>query len=216
VSAAAAREARLAEVVGAVIRQVLGDRGARRVALLDDGSPEARLAARWLADALGAAAVVAVEVGAGQVESVLQPLDAGAGCGDDEVAEVRRLRARLVPDAVVANPVNRTALLLGGALPPDPLLPLGDLYASEVEELTGGWSAPAEVRDLVERCGGVRALDDVLRTTLDRRDPRGWTALEEPVRDAVRGALRHGASARTYPVVVPKIGSRTVGVDLFE
>jgi hypothetical protein len=215
---AAAREARLRELVGAVARQALADRGCRRIALLDDGSPEAQLAARWLGEGVGEERVVAVAIGDREVESVLQPLGASTRGGDREehAAEVRRLRARLMPDALLANPSNKTALLLGGALPPEPLFPLGDLYASEIEELTGRWSTPPAVRELAERCGGVRRLDDALRAALDGRDPQGLRGLPEPVRGAVEAALRRGSAWRTNAVVVPKIGSRTLGVDLFE
>jgi len=209
------RARRLAEVVGAVARQALADRGARRVALLDDGSPEAELAAAWLADALPAGALVRVAPPARALESVLQT--AGAGGGDEAArAEARRLWARLLPESLGALPANKTALLLGGALPPEPLLPLGDLYASEVEALAGGWSAPEAVRALAERAGGVERLDDALRARFEGRDPRGPDRLPACAAEEVRAALARGAASRVAPRIVPKIGYRTLGVDLFE
>jgi hypothetical protein len=148
---------RLAELVGAVTARALADRGASRVALLDDGGPEAELAAGLLAATLGAARVVRVAETGPLLEPLLR-LDEG---GDPSRAadEARRTLARLVPDAVAAHPANKTALLLGASLPPEPLLPLGDLWASEVAALQGGWSAPPEVAALAEAAGGIEALD---------------------------------------------------------
>jgi hypothetical protein len=213
------REERLAALVGAVVERCLVDRGASRVALLDDGGPEAALAARLLGTTLPADAIVRVTTTRGEVESVLH--DAGAAesdCVDAGRAEdeVRRMRARLIADAVVANPANKTALLLGGELPPDPLFPLGDLWASDVAALAGDWSAPDGVRRLVDEAGSVEVLDAALRRLLDRRDPRGLDALPGSAAGAVREALARGRASRLHPRVVPKLGPRTLGVDLFE
>ena len=210
-----ARERRIAEIVGAVARQALADRGASRIALLDDGGPEAELAARLLAAALGTDRVVRVTAGAGEVESVLH-LSPGVGtkrAGD----EARRLRARLTADAVPAHPGNKTALLLGGELPPEPLLPLADLWACEVAQLGRGWSAPGAVRRIAELAGGIEALDAALRAWAEGRDAGAIERLlPTEGADAVRRALAAGRASRLHPRTVPKIGTRTLGVDLFE
>ena len=213
------REERLAALVGAVVERSLADRGATRIALLDDGGPEASLTIRLLGATLPAEAIVRVRATRGEVESVLH--DAGAAQSDSVDAEraedeVRRMRARLVAGAVVANPANKTALLLGGELPPDPLFPLGDLWASDVAALAGDWSASGEVRRLAEEAGGVEGLDAALRRLVDRRDPAGLDALPESVAGAVRDALARGRASRLHPRVVPRLGPRTLGVDLFE
>ena len=208
------RGARIAEIVGAVARQALTDRGASRIALLDDGGPEAELAARLLAAALGAERVVRVASADGEVESVLHL----AQGGDVERLgeELRRLRARTTVDAVPAHPANKTALLLGGELPPEPLLPLGDLWATEVAELAGGWSAPPEVRRIATLAGGIEALDAALRAWADGRDAAVLGALPAEAADAVARALAAGRASRLNPRIVPKVGTRTLGVDLFE
>lgn len=208
------RYARIAEVVGAVARQALRDRGAERIALLDDGGPEADLAARILGGALGEGAVLRVTAGDAEVESVLH-LSPGTAA-EPLRHEIRRLRARLTPGALPAHPGNKTALLLNARLPPEPLLPLGDLWASEVAELAGDWSAPPGVRRIAEQAGGIGVLDDALRAYVDRRDPRGLEALPADAADAVRRALAAGRAGRMYPVIVPKVGARTLGVDLFD
>lgn len=205
---------RVGEVVRAVARQALRDHGARRVALLDDGGPEAGLAARLLAP-LGEGALVRIPASSGEVEPLLHLL--GGEHGVERVAlEWARLRARLEPDVLSAAPWNKTALLLGGALPPDPFLPLGDLWASEVEELAGGWSAPEEVRALAEGAGGVARLDAALRDCFDRRDPAALESLPGEVRGWVERLLARGRASRLFPRLVPKLGPRTLGVDLFE
>ncbi|HET7230567.1 MAG TPA: hypothetical protein VFJ16_11230 [Longimicrobium sp.] len=209
-----ARFARIAAIVGAVARQALADRGAERIALLDDGGPEADLSARMLARALGEDGVIRITVSDAEVESVLH-LSPGAA-PDDVRDEIRRMRARLAPGALPAHPGNKTALLLNATLPPEPLLPLGDLWASEAAELGGGWSAPPLVCRIAEQAGGINALDEALRAFVDRRDPGGLGALPRDAADAVRGALAAGRAARMFPVIVPKVGTRTLGVDLFD
>ena len=204
---------RVTEVVGAVARQALRDRGVTRVALLDDGGPEAELAARILTTALGAAAVVRV-TDTDPPEPVMRPpADVPA---ERFAEESRRLRARLVADAVVANPANKTALLLGGDLPPEPLLPLGDLYAAQVEALAGRWSAPEEVRQLAVHAGGVEALDAALERYFEGRDPAALDALRPTAATDVARALARGRASRLWPRIVPKLGTRTLCVDLFE
>lgn len=209
-----ARFGRIAEIVGAVARQALHDRGATRIALLDDGGPEADLAARMLARALGEEGVIRVTASEAEVESVLHL--APEATPETLRHEIRRLRARSTPGALAAHPGNKTALLLNARLPPEPLLPLGDLWASEVAELAGGWSAPGPVLRIAELAGGIQGLDDALRAYVDRRDPAGLDSIPSAAADAVRQALAAGRAARMHPILVPKVGTRTLGVDLFD
>lgn len=201
---------RIADVVCAVVAQTLRDRGARRVALLDDGSPEAELLARML-DPLGAEALVRVRAEERRLESVLHA--AGADPDDPDGTgslEAHRLLVRLVPEAVPALAWNRTALLLGGELPPEPLLPLGDLYASEVAALAGAASLPARVERLVESAGGVERVDEALREHLEGRDDHALHRLPPEI----SAALAAGAPSRLAVRIVPKLGLRTIGLDL--
>jgi hypothetical protein len=205
---------RLAELVGAVTARALVDRGASRVALLDDGGPEAELAAGLLAASLGAARVVRVA----ETGPLLDPLLRLEEGGDPSRAadEARRTLARLVPDAVAAHPANKTALLLGDSLPPEPLLPLGDVWAGEVARLAGGWSAPPAVRAMADAAGGVDRLDAALRARVDGRDPTALEALPAEAAARVRNAFEAGRAGRLYPRIVPKLGARTLFVDLWE
>lgn len=207
-------EGRIADVVGAVARQALADRGVERIALLDDGGPEAAVAARLLGRALGEAAVVRVTAGGAGVEPFVPHADGVPRRRVEE--EVRRLRARLMEGVLCAHPASKTALLLGGELPPEPLLPLGDLWATDVAALAGGWSAPPEVAALAEAAGGIDALDAALRRRIDGRDAAGLDGLPREVADRVRAALAAGTASRRNPRIVPKLGGRTLCIDLME
>jgi L-fucose isomerase-like protein len=210
----AARNAnRVAEVIGAVARQALADRGVSRIALLDDGGPEARLALSILRGELGDDAVISIDTTDVDTEPLLRELTVDTRRIDEEV---RRMRARLKDDALPAHPANKTALLLGGELPPEPLLPLGDLWATDVLALGGGWSASPEIERLAQDAGGIEALDGALRRLIDGRDASGLDALPAEVAARVRTMLQAGSAARRYPCIVPKLGGRTLFADLYE
>lgn len=197
------RAERIARIVRGVIEQALRDAGARAIVLLDDGSPEAGLARAWLAP-LGGALLT----------------EAGAAADPDAEEELRRrarVRARAA-GALTASAANKTALLLTPVGPPEPLLPLGDLYASQIEALCGAWSAPAEVRALADAAGGIAALDGALVARIERRRPEGsaFGALPPEVRSALGARLAEGRWWRRRAGLVPKLGMRSIGADLLE
>ncbi len=222
---------RITRIVVGVLRQALADSGAGALILLDDGSPEAGLAREWCTDAAGAAFV---DVGrealaAGEMRAILEARPGWRAQGggpnvdlDTLATEGRRLDGRLraaaVPGgALLAHPINKTALLLSSAAPPEPLLPLGDLWATDVRELAGGYTLPAPVRALAEEVGGVDVLDGVLRAYFDERRtlPDALAPLPESARARVAGALAAARFARRHLGLVPKLGPRTPGIDLF-
>src|SRR5690606_41663619 len=162
------RRERIASVIGEVLRQAVRDAGAAGILVLDDGSPEARLVLEWSVAALGESAVrragmpTAAQVGAAL--PALAPDAPGAA-----LEELHRCRARLIArehDLLLAHPANKTALLLGGTIPPEPLLPLGDLYASQVEALAGACTLPSSVEASVEIAGGTGPVDAALQALL--------------------------------------------------
>lgn len=208
------RERRIAEIVGAVARQALADFGRGRIALLDDGGPESVLTARLLESELGTGAVVRIHGNGAGVEPFLPHPGAVPAWRVSE--EVRRLRARLMDGVLAAHPANKTALLLGGELPPEPLLPLGDLWATDVLALAGGWSAPPRVAALAEAAGGIEALDSALRRRIDGRDPAALDALPPAAAQEVRALLAAGSASRRNPRIVPKLAGRTLCIDLME
>jgi hypothetical protein len=216
----ATRAERVALVVGGVLRQAVYDAGAHGILLLDALSPEGRLASAWAEAALGAGAVTTVR------PEVVDALGGAlAGAGHDELAgvegaELERACARshaARAGTLLAHPANKTALLLGRCVPPEPLLPLGDLYASQVAELAGGWSGPREVHQLAARVGGIAVLDGVLEEMLENRRPPAAAMSNLPA-DAARDlldALEMGRFRRRRIGLVPKLSARTPGIDMW-
>jgi len=205
-------------VIGAVARQALRDAACSDLALLDDDGPEARLALNWLSTEVGRDAVRPVRAGQ-DMEPLLQQLAAargGAALHGDARTELRRMLARLHDGALVANPVNKTAVLLGGEVPPDAFLPFGDLYASEIAELAGGFTLPAAVATVADAFGSVSELDALLRRRFERRDASALDRVDPEVRDMLVHALERGRFSRLSARTVPKLGPRTIGVDLAE
>lgn len=203
----------LATLIGEVVVQALADCGAGSLLLVDDASPEGQLCRQLLTDQLPPGMWAVPPAPPADLESVLLPLRRAGALHPAEVWP--RLWGSSQAGVLAAHPVNRTALLLGGAPPPEHLLPLADLYASQVQELAGGWSAPAAVRALAEAAGGIRALDGALQRWLDQRDPQGLASLG-PAADLVARAFRRGRPWRAVARLVPKLAPRTFGIDLHE
>jgi hypothetical protein len=120
-------------------------------------------------------------------------------------------------NALLLHPANKTALLLDPVFPPEPLLPLGDLYAMHVEALAGGWTGGEELRNLAERAGGVAVVDAALDEIVERRQPpeRALAHLPEAVRRDILQRWHAGRFWRRRPGLVPKLSGRTLGIDLF-
>lgn len=185
---------RVRRIVTGVCADAAGQAGAAGFLLLDDGSPEAALLHDWLVALPGL--------------TLWRRNDPGSNLQEE--------RAAL--GALLTVPANRTALLLGGMLPLADLLPLGDLWASQVAALAGGWSAPQPVRDLAHGAGGVERLDAALAGMLDGRQPRqeALAGLPDEVAAAVLRSYDAGRHYRLRPRLVPKLSARTLGIDLFD
>lgn len=211
-------DARASALVSAVVAQALRDSGAGGVILLDDGSTQAAVAARWLEPALGTGRFMTVGA-----EPDDEP-DDDEPDGDEVVAwrlrqEALRARARRAAARdswLTAHAATRTTLLLTRVPPPEPILPLGDLYAHEIVELAGDVALPPDVAELARRAGGIPALDHALARLLDRREAPADALLDldPPLRDVLRRRLRAGRFWRPRLGLVPKLGPRTIGVDL--
>jgi hypothetical protein len=199
---------RVERVIRGVCAAAVHASDAGGVVVLDDWTPEGELVYEWLVRELGEARVWR----AASLSSNVQGLTAA------EAQEIGAWRAARVDGALIAHPANRTALLLGGRLPVADLLPLGDVWASEVEVLTGRWSGAAAVETLAAAAGGVAALDATLRRLLEQgTDERTATAALPP--DVAEELLRfyeRGRWSRLRPRTVPKLGTRTIGIDLFD
>lgn len=205
-------EPRIRTIVVGVVETTLEERAARGVALTGPKSPERQLLLRWL----GPRATVPDE------ERVERVRDALSGVHPDAppVAveeEARRAVARTLAAAeglVCASVLHKTALVLGDGLPPEPLLPLGDVWASEVAAVAGGCTLPA-VLEGVEPAT-LAAVDRALRACLEEGRDRehALAPLESALRERLADLLARRRWGRFRTPVVPKLGPRTVGIDL--
>jgi hypothetical protein len=199
---------RVERVIRGVCAAAVHASDAGGIVVLDDWTPEGEVVYEWLVRELGEARVWR----AASLSSNVQGLTAA------EAQEIGAWRAARMDGALIAHPANRTALLLGGRLPVADLLPLGDVWASEVEALTGRWSGEAAVETLAAAAGGVAALDATLRRLLEQgADERSATAALPPdVAEELLRLYQRGRWSRLRPRTVPKLGTRTIGIDLFD
>lgn len=116
---------------------------------------------------------------------------------------------------LLVSAANKTELLLGEPDRAD-VYPIGDFYASELEQFGVAGELSEPVARLANAAGGVAQLDDVLRRLIDeRRDVESACANAPHVRDEVIRLLEQNRFVRSRIGVVPKIGARTLGIDLF-
>ena len=199
----------LVAVIGGVIGQALADSEAAGLVVLDPGSPEGRLLIEIAGAAIGR-------------DRVIEAVDSsGTETGPVEREEMQRMTARIMAREkgfVVAHPSNKTALLLSGNLPPERLLPLGDLYASEVATLMGSATLPADVQALADSSGGVEPLDAFLAAWLEGRRSLedALVRLPDASRDVIAARLSAKRPERRWPRCVAKLGTRTLWIDVFE
>jgi hypothetical protein len=204
------RGERTARVIRDVIAAAVHDAGARGVVVLEDWTPEGELVYEWLVAELGEARVWR----AASLASNVQHRGADA-------ADVQRLAAwRMAREqaALIAHPANKTVLLLGGRVPWADVFPLGDLWASQVEALTRRWSAPEAVETLAAAGGGLAALDAALARMIDGREHASdaLASLSAPAAQQLVTLYERGRFFRLRARLVPKLGARTLGIDLFD
>jgi hypothetical protein len=197
---------RITGVLAGVLRQAVRDAGATGIVLLDDRSPGGRFALDVCRDAVGEDAVA-------RIATTADPDPVSA-------AERQRLAGRIEATrrrALLAHPACKTALLLGEVFPPEPLLPLGDLYASEVASLVGDCALPDAAARVAALAGGIEPLDAALRRLLEERadEDAAFASLSDAARRSVLERLQATRFARRTPGLIPKLGRRTLGIDLF-
>ena len=206
------RRDRIARVVGGVLRQAVADAAASGIIVLDADTPEGELVREWAIQSLGPDRVhLAGNIPAGW--------EAGASSAAAE-AELRRTAARVLAarhEWVLTHPATKTVLLLAREMPPEPLLPLGDLYASQVRELAGRCTLPDEVAAFADSAGGVDVLDRALHAWLEERRPldEALAALPDGAGRAIHGRLQRNRAQRRWPRRVPKLTARTLWIDVF-
>ncbi|MEX2282982.1 MAG: hypothetical protein WEE89_10915 [Gemmatimonadota bacterium] len=213
------QRSRTGTVIGTVIDAAVRAAGCDGIVILNDGSPEASLLNHWCRRTLGEA-------------RVWSATSAGDSSRDMEALRYTARTMARERNALTANPANKTALLLGIGMPPEPLLPLGDLYATQIESMADSWSAPPEVLELVDNvrkfardasnadikpASGIYAVDEALRAMFEGWRPaqEAVSGLPEPTRGPFLEAVRRGRFWRERAGLIPKLSTRTIGIDLF-
>lgn len=111
---------------------------------------------------------------------------------------------------------SKTALLLAGPDQAVDLAPLGDLYFSEIARFCRGCRLTGSVAEFSKAAGSPEILDDCLRKLLDeRRSPHAAFAAAPHLREPVLRRLQQTRFRRGRAGIIPKIGPRTIGIDLF-
>jgi hypothetical protein len=195
-------------VIGGVMRAAVRDAGANGIVLLESETADGRLAYDWLAEALGQDAVIA------------SPAPGRDAAGTIETEEHARAAARITARRqrlLLAHPACKTVLLLSECAPPERLLPFGDVYATQMAEWAGEVTLTDDVRELAGLAGGPGPLDAVLRDWLEGRNAlrRAVGVLPDAARAAVLDRLRRNRGLRRWPRCVPKLGTRTLWIDVF-
>jgi hypothetical protein len=200
---------RVARVVGGVVGAAVLEATATGVTVLADWTPEGELLYEWLVRELGEGHVWrAASLASNVHQAAAEPAAGRAGVptGPQPSAD----------GALTAHPSNKTALLLGGRVPHADLLPLGDVWASQIERLTGRWSAPAEVEAAAAAVGGIEELDAALRRLVEDRCESGDLGIGGTAARHLVELYERGRFYRLRPRLVPKLTARTLGIDLFD
>lgn len=110
----------------------------------------------------------------------------------------------VIGEGLKVSAATKTDLLLGTFEPAD-LYPLGDLYATQVAELT------------TQKTSASSPQDAALQRLFDER--LGWDQATAHLTAEARALLKERLEAarfrRTRIGLVPKLGARTLGIDLF-
>ena len=202
---------RVASVVRAVIAGAVHEAGAAGVVVLDDWTPEGELVYEWLIAELG-------EDRVWRAASLASNVQQGGGVDPADAHRLVAWRMARERAALIAHPANKTVLLLGGRVPWADLFPLGDLWASQVEALARRWSGPIEVEKVAAAAGGLAALDASLARMIDARAHPAEALANLPPAAARQlvTLYERGRYFRLRARLVPKLGTRTLGIDLFD
>ena len=207
-------------VIAGVVRAWLHASGRTGLHLIGGGPGERALAARWL-DGL---------VAEDTETPWPPPEEAAPGNGTRPPAkpyleivaqETARFQARLAAERTggeVAHLANRTFLLLTDRPPPERILPLGDLRASDVLALGGVPALPPPFQDVADDPQALVDLEEavegwIARSWGSRRGGRPTPSTRWGP-DELEAVLKRGFLARAHDRVVPKLGSWTPWVDL--
>jgi hypothetical protein len=153
---------------------------------------------------------------------ILMPGEAAGSAHEADPEWNLEAEASALAGAALARPrgflhlgtANKSCLLLSGALPTQPILPLGDVYASEVRSMAGSCTLPPCLLDASP--GTLQDVDRALRAYLEEGfgQDDAFDGLAEPLRREVLAGLTRARKAWHPLPLVPKLSRATLGLDL--
>jgi hypothetical protein len=199
-------------IVTGVVRELLRSTGKVGIALAGKG-PEATLLAGWMSRAglrLDAPPKEAVR----RAQALLGGVDVEAGTALEWARCVAALAIAVRDDLLLANPANKTLLVLAPDPPLEPLLPMGDLYAHEIRALVGDCTVPACLLGSSDET--LAQVDSGLKDYLERHAPFGeaFEGVDPSLAEAIREALRRSRRNWYSRPLIPKLADATLGMDL--
>jgi hypothetical protein len=207
-------------VIAGVMSAWLRTSGRTGLHLIGGGPGERALAARWLGGLVAADSQASEAPGeeAAPASGTQRPEGPRPTAADEETERFRARLAATRTGGEVAHLANRTFLLLTDRPPPERILPLGDLRASDVLALGGTPALPPPFQAVAEDRQALTELDEAVDDWIARSwGSRGSSHPVASARwrpDELEAVLRRGFLARVHDRVVPKLGSSTPWVDL--
>jgi hypothetical protein len=210
-------------IIVGVLREALRYSGQTSV-IIAGGGPEGDLLERWLEAAGIPFELPRQELLAKTTEWLdeagegIPPLVEGLQ-GRDPKEEAPHLAARALAIAHPGEPLllgtaNKTRLLLDYRPAHPPILPLGDLYASQILELAGGCTLPPPLMGMA--AGEISAVDSALRAYFEngRSADEAFRGLGPDRGRQIREMLLESARLWHSLPLIPKLGEATLGLDL--
>ena len=202
-------------IVTGVVREALRSSG-RSGVVLAGGGPEEELLHRWLREAR-IPFVIPATASVERARELLDSLHLPGGGTPESGMEASELAGRAhawAEGLLLLGSSNKTFLLLSPIPTSCEILPLGDLFASQISELTGDSSLPPCLRHVsAER---LRAVDKALADYYEEGygEDRAFGDLESDLRRTVLSALTQARRGWHPRPLVPKLGRATLGLDL--
>ncbi len=194
-------------IIAGVIRSFLATSGRTGLHLIGGGPGERALANVWLSGLVN---------DGGDDPGGLDTRD-GAGWRAEEEERFRARIAAHEKNGEVAHLANRTYLILARRLPPERVLPLGDLAASEVLALGGRPLLPPPFHAVADDPSALVELESAIDAWL-AGSPAGdsaWGPVVAAPTDRTLGeVLKEGFLVRAQDRIVPKLGHATPWIDL--
>jgi hypothetical protein len=195
------------QIIAGVVRTFLRTSGRTGLHLIGGGPGERILAGVWLSGLVNGGEPDPGDQESPEMESWQEE-------------EEKRFRARIAAHEMngeVAHLANRTYLTLAQRLPPERVLPLGDVRASEVLAMAGPPLLPPPFQSIAGDPVALGELESAIDAWVAGAaiEGPGWRAAgADGVGHSLDETLRRGFLTRAQDRVVPKLGGSTPWIDL--